>query len=334
MREPAYVTQLRRRGCRFRVGNISPYNLVANFMLFRRIFRQEAIDVVFTHFGVERFWATFFGKLFGKVTVWNEHWHSLGTRYAGLKRFFYGLFVDHFIAVSDFIAATLPKTGTVHSVHNAISIRDRNSNDQTTRQAIRRQLGLAPDTVLILMVAAFRAEKRHMLALKICRQVVRHQERATFLFLGDGRLREQFLLRVAEHGLERFIRAPGYAENVEQYYRAADLAMLTSFQEPFGYAVLEAMGHGLPIVAFASGGPAEMIENGHTGFLVAEGGADQFAHHLIRLVAEPALRSRLGENARVAARTRFSRERWVREVGEILIQAGARRRPAMSLQNP
>lgn len=74
LNEPVWVPHLRHNGIPYVVGNISKYNLLANFLLFREISRQNQIDAVYTHFGFERFWAAFLGKLLGKVVIWHEHY--------------------------------------------------------------------------------------------------------------------------------------------------------------------------------------------------------------------------------------------------------------------
>ena len=116
MNEPVWVTHLRQHGIPYVVGNVSKYNLLSNFLLFRDIFRKNRIDAVYTNFGFERFWTAFFGKLFGKVVIWHERWHSLGTRYVLPKRLFYRFFVDEFIAISEFITSTLPRGKRVRAI--------------------------------------------------------------------------------------------------------------------------------------------------------------------------------------------------------------------------
>ena len=48
------------------------------------------------------------------------------------------------------------------------------------------------------------------------------------------------------------------------------LLHLIGFDEPFGYSVVEAMACGTPVIAFERGSMAELIEDGRTGFLVAD----------------------------------------------------------------
>jgi glycosyltransferase involved in cell wall biosynthesis len=71
--------------------------------------------------------------------------------------------------------------------------------------------------------------------------------------------------------------------------------------EPFGQVVLEGMAAGLPVVAAVPGGPAEFMVDGVDGLLTPSGSVEALAAALLRLAGDPALRHRLGQNARTVA---------------------------------
>lgn len=306
--EPVWVEHLRRHGIPYVVGDIRPFDVRHNVELFKRLFREHPIDAVYTHFGVERFWATMLGKWFGKKTIWNEHWHSLGTRFVAPKKLFYLLFVDSFISVSGFIARTLPAGIPTHTIPNAI--RGDVPRQTGPRAQQREGLGLPTQGTVVLMVAEFRPDKRHYLALDVCRDVARVRPETVFVFLGDGVLRHEFERRAAAAGLGNVV-CPGHVDNVDAYYAIADICILTSHNEPFGYCVLEAMKFGLPMVTFNTGGPAEVLQHEETGILIDEGNLTAFAREVVALVDDPGRRARLGKNARVAVRRDFSRDVWI-----------------------
>ncbi|HEV2387550.1 MAG TPA: glycosyltransferase family 4 protein [Candidatus Acidoferrales bacterium] len=82
------------------------------------------------------------------------------------------------------------------------------------------------------------------------------------------------------------------------YYDAADIFVMPSRQEGFGIVYLEAMAAGKPIVAAASGGSTEVVDDGQTGFLVDYADAAALANRLLRLLADADLRRRMGEEGR------------------------------------
>ena len=316
--EPAWLPPLRAHGISYVIGSISKYNPIANFLLFRRIFRDYPVDAVYTHFGYERFWATFFAKLWGKVTIWNEHWHSLGTCYVKSKRLFYQLFVDEFIAVSDFIARTLPSKSQIQVVRNAIQADMTSALSAAEIIERRRRLGIPASRIVVLMVSAFRENKRYDLAMPVCQQVLSQHDDVVFVFLGEGATRPWVLNQIRELGMEGRVLAPGHVDHVDEYYPIADICMLTSIGEPCALAVVEAMKYAKPLVAFNSGGTPEVIRNGETGLLVAEEDVAAFADRLVELIENDALRQQIGVKALQAVRFQADRRLWVKHLGRVL----------------
>lgn len=101
---------------------------------------------------------------------------------------------------------------------------------------------------------------------------------------------------------------------LDRWYAAADLLVVPSRYEPFGMVVLEGMLHGLPIVASAIGGPAEILDEGRTGLLVPPRDAHALAEAITRLVKNPALRIRIGAAAAREVRRRWSWPKRVRRM--------------------
>jgi glycosyltransferase involved in cell wall biosynthesis len=94
----------------------------------------------------------------------------------------------------------------------------------------------------------------------------------------------------------------------ELYDRAA-VVVCPSYREGLPLCVLEAMAHGKPVVASAVGGIPELVEDGVTGYLVEPGDVTGLRTAIERLLADPALRRRLGRAARKRVAERCSWER-------------------------
>jgi len=82
------------------------------------------------------------------------------------------------------------------------------------------------------------------------------------------------------------------------FYAALDAFAMPSRTDSFGIVFLEAWANGLPAVAAAAGGVAEVIEHGRTGLLVPFGAVDELAGALGRLLDDPAEARRLGAAGR------------------------------------
>ncbi|MDP4179696.1 MAG: glycosyltransferase family 4 protein [Bacillota bacterium] len=312
--EPLYVKYLRKNRVEFVVGNIDKYNMIANILLFRRVFKKYNISAVYTHFGFERYYASFFAKLFGKKSVLNEHWHSLGTKFTAIKRIFYIFAIDYFISVSGFISSTLPKGKQVITIKNSLSFIESAAPDRDVKEALKKKLRLDNNKTLILMVASFTDIKRHDLAVEICKKVIAQRNDVMFVFLGQGELQEQISAVVESEGLAGHIMMPGHVNNVDDYYQVADICMLTSIGEAFGYTILEAFRHCLPFVAYNSGGPSEIIKDGITGYLIEPENTDEFTTKLINLIKNEDLRRCIGCKAHEDLKNEFSRQRWIIDI--------------------
>jgi len=93
---------------------------------------------------------------------------------------------------------------------------------------------------------------------------------------------------------------------VPQLLEAADFFVLPSDTEGLPLSVLEAMAHGLPIIASRVGGIPELIDDEKEGLLVEPGDADALSTAIQRLWRDRALCHRLGEAARLRAASHFS----------------------------
>ena len=121
---------------------------------------------------------------------------------------------------------------------------------------------------------------------------------------------ERLRTRAAELGIGGRVRFPGAVqqEQLKDYYRAADVQVVTSRYESFGLVAVEALASGTPVVSSAVGGLTSIVRDGENGLLVRWRCAESFAGRLDELLEDDALRSRLATNARPSVE-RFSWQR-------------------------
>ena len=103
------------------------------------------------------------------------------------------------------------------------------------------------------------------------------------------------LRRQAERlGVSDQLQFRGFREDIWAELHGLDILVHCSITpEPFGQVVIEGMASGLPVVAAAAGGPAEVIEDGVNGFLTSPGEVKPLARVLRRLADDPELRDRI-----------------------------------------
>jgi glycosyltransferase involved in cell wall biosynthesis len=97
-------------------------------------------------------------------------------------------------------------------------------------------------------------------------------------------------------------------QQLEDAYRRAALAVFPSRYESFGLVVLEALVHGTPVVATRVGGIPEVLDES-AGRLVPPGSPEALAEAVTTLMADDALRDRLGRAGAAIVRERFSVDR-------------------------
>jgi glycosyltransferase involved in cell wall biosynthesis len=103
----------------------------------------------------------------------------------------------------------------------------------------------------------------------------------------------------------------GFRDDLPAILPCLDLLVHPALMEGLGIALLQAACAGLPIVAVNAGGMPEAVEDGVTGRLVAPADTAALADALRPLLADPALRRRMGEAGREKMRREFSLERMV-----------------------
>ena len=181
--------------------------------------------------------------------------------------------------------------------------------------ALRRELGLSQDALVVAMAARFQRVKGHHTFQAMAEQVLAESPQTQFVIAGadvfgvaaDQRYREEILERAQSSPILRDrLRYIGFRDDVEAVYAAADVFVCPSEFESYGKANLEAMACGKPVVSSRRGGPSETILDGVTGFLVESGDADAMAAQVLRLLREGDLRHQMGRAATEHASVRFS----------------------------
>lgn len=115
-------------------------------------------------------------------------------------------------------------------------------------------------------------------------------------------------LTALDPALARRVALPGWlpATALADLYARADVLLMPSHFETLGMAALEAMAHGVPVVAFEAGGLGELIDHGRTGVLVPVGDRDAMVAATVALLTDPAAGRRLGLAAAREIRARWS----------------------------
>ena len=203
----------------------------------------------------------------------------------------------------------------VRTLHSLVDL-SRFRPDLLTRQEARMRLGLDPSVPVVGVVAQLTPWKGQDDAIRAVALARRTVPDLRLLIVGDAvftspatRLDNQAYSAhlhdlAAQPSLDGSVDFLGERDDVPELLRALDIALVPSWEEPFGRSVVEAMAMELPVIATRVGGPAEVIRQGVDGLLLRPRSPQGWARAIAELIADPARRHAMGCRARAAVVTR------------------------------
>jgi len=162
--------------------------------------------------------------------------------------------------------------------------------------AVRERLGLGHQP-FFLTVARLQPHKGHRYLIDAARDVAARYPEARWLVAGraSGAEQERYLASLREQveaaGLSAHVRFLGFVADADlaALRREAIALVHPAISEGYGLVLIEAMAVGTPVIAAAADGPAEIIRDGETGFLVPVSDAKALADAMTRVFTEPQL---------------------------------------------
>lgn len=124
---------------------------------------------------------------------------------------------------------------------------------------------------------------------------------------------------VTRRGLDELVEFAGFHPAPLELMTDSDVVVLATKRETFGLVLVEAMLCGVAVIGSNAGGVPEIIEDGHSGLLFEPESAESLADGLQRLAEDPELRARLASAGQARARERFSEERHIERIEQVLL---------------
>jgi glycosyltransferase involved in cell wall biosynthesis len=185
------------------------------------------------------------------------------------------------------------------------------------KRELRLKLKLEEDKFLVFgcgMGMPFR--KGADLFIKVAQVLERNGDSNCHLYwIGEFDLKESdnqhgvwfnYMSAIKRDGLGKYVTFLGLKTNMKEYLQAGDVFLLTSREDPFPLAALEAAECGLPIICFAdSGGIPDFVEQ-DAGFTVPYENIEEMAKKIETLMSNPSLRKKLGKQAREKMLSNFT----------------------------
>ncbi len=300
-----------------------------------RSLRKGGVDLVVAHQYTPFFYALAArGCGIGRPIVFVEHGRFLPDYPRRKRMLFNRLMVrkrDRLVAVGqDVRRALIENEGLpaerVEVIYNGVNL-EPYEDCAATRDEVRRELGLLPDTFAIAQVARLDYLKDHLTAVRAMDRLCSAIPHAVLLLVGEGPERPAIEAEITQRGLSDRIRLLGSRSDVPRLLGAADAMLLTSISEGIPLTLIEGMAAGLPIVSTDVGGVREVIVPDETALLAPAGDEQILAAQLQRLANDSRLGARLGTSGKHRAQERFSEPVMHAQYAEIFEQVFERSEP-------
>jgi glycosyltransferase involved in cell wall biosynthesis len=281
------------------------------------LLRREHVDVIHAHQYTPFFYGITARMLCRRAAVlFTEHGRHFPD-YPRRKRMLANRLLlrrrDRVVAVGEAVRRALMAnegipTEWIEVVYNGVNLTPFVAADHD-RAALRREIGVGRDDLIIIQVARLDYLKDHATAVRTLGHIVRRRPDARLVLVGEGPELDKIKEQVRQAGLEGNVRLLGLRKDVARLVAAADVFLLTSISEGIPLTLIEAMGAGLPVVATGVGGVGEVVEDGATGLLAPSGDDAALAGHVLRLAEDRALAARMGQRGRERALGLFAEDR-------------------------
>lgn len=322
-REPqrSVLRRLREAGVEVReLRRSGRWSLLAWLPLLRYL-RAERIEVLHAHKSGSNAWGVLWGKL-AQVPAIVAHEHMWDYTQTGrlirfVDRSWIARGADAFIAVSEEGRRQLIEISEVDPADVTYVPNGAPTVQQRDRAAAREKLGAGEDELVVGSVALLRPEKALHLLVEAGALLRERWPDLRVVIVGEGPERARLEALIAEREMESNVRLLGYRDDVPDLLPGLDVAVCCSRFEGGPLSVMEYMEAGVPVVATAVGGLPELLAEGRAGSLVEGGDAAALAAGVEPLLADPAIRSTLGEAGFERKRGAYSLEAWVERMSKL-----------------
>ena len=285
----------------------------------RHVLRTLRPDIVHTHLIHADLYGTAAARLSRVRTVISSRHNDDNFRRLWPVRVFHRLLwrmTDAGIAISQAIArfcvevegAPAKKITTIY-YGLPLKIVDR----KMARYALRGELKLAPDMLLIGMVCRLIEQKGVVYGLRAFARIAPQFPAAQLVIAGDGLLRRRLEAEAKTLGVQDRVHFLGWRSDTPTVMAALDVLLMPSLWEGFGLVLLEAMAQTVPIIGSGVSAIPEVVVEGETGRLVPPRDTGALASALVELLTDEAGRRHMGLLGQDRVETVFSVERMVEQ---------------------
>lgn len=185
----------------------------------------------------------------------------------------------------------------------------------------RKKYDIPNEAVVIVKVARLFELKGHEYVIESARRLAEKHDNCVWLFIGDGILAEPLKNQIRFAGLTSRFKFTGLLppEQIPLAIHASDILVHCSLREGLARVLPQAMLCARPVVSFDIDGAKEVV-NENTGFLIEPENIDHLTDACSKLLNDPALREKLGQNGKAAVTEKFAPDTMVNTIENVYRQ--------------
>lgn len=311
--------------------SINPFSDLLSFWKLYRLIKKGRYHIVHTH-------ASKAGVL-GRVAAWlagtplivhtlhslvfHEYQPWIVNRTWWLVKKICAPMTDHFISVSSVIsdkaiAAGIDKPEKFTTIYSGMEL-DWFLHAKFDSAKIREEFGIPKDAPVVGKIARLFPLKGHDQFMDAAPEIVRQIPNVRFFLIGDGILYEHLRARAEGYGiLENFVFAGLIdRERIPEMISAMDVVVHTSLREGLARVLPQALAMGKPCVSFDIDGAPEVVIDDRTGYLVKPFDSTGLAAAVVKILEDPELRRKMGEEGKKLVDPAFRAETMVRQISDV-----------------
>jgi len=285
-------------------------NIIYCSFRIRKIIRDKKINIIYSNSVKSHIYGSLLKIITGKKVIW----HVRDNIRNGPLDDFLITFSDKIICISDHVYQQI-KTSKKNKelIYGGIDYNEWSPLNHTKNNDLKISLGLTSEVKLVAQIGQLTSWKNNIDFIKAAAEIIQNYPiNVHFLIVGDDLsgqeqiYKKQLNTEILKAGLEKHISFLGFIRDVKAIYAQIDILVHTAIDEPFGRVFVEAMAMEKPVVAYACGGPKEIIVNNQTGYLVKPYDFKAIGEKVILLLKNEKLHITLGTEGRKRVIEKFN----------------------------
>lgn len=241
------------------------------------IIKKEKPDIVKSSLFFSNIIVLFLKPFFRYTAVTAEHNTDLmrpwNVRF--LNKFF-SMFAYTIVADSNGVVDIISKTEGIPKekftvIYNGVElgpIKKATEEYGPQREEIRKEIGISNEDKVFLNVARLSVQKNHALMADAFSLVVKENNKAKLVVIGDGPLRSDLEKQINKLGLSKRVILLGERTDIYRFYAVSDFFLLTSVREGFCISAMNGLAFGLPLLSTRVAGVSEYLKDGENGLFL------------------------------------------------------------------